>query len=182
MPLQPTASIPIAAVHLRVLTALLAALAGCAWAGSPPKPSVAALGEPARFLYIWAGDKDERDSDFLAVIDVRRASPTYGQVVTTVPVGMTGTLPHHLEYALPPAGQTLFANGHHHEVIFRFDVADAEHPKLVGIADQAPPLRYPHDFARLATNTSSWATSGARGRVRSSAIRRCRVITAGLPS
>jgi hypothetical protein len=108
---------------------------------------------PAPFLYVWAGDKDERDSDFLAVVDVRRASPTYGQVLHTVPVGMTGTLPHHLEYSLPPAGQTLFANGHHHEQVFRFDLTDAERPTLAGTMERPGTLRYPHDFARLADNS-----------------------------
>jgi hypothetical protein len=102
---------------------------------------------------VWAGDKDEQSSDFLAVVDVRPGSRTYGDVLTTVPVGMGGTLPHHLEYSLPAAGQTLFANGHHHEQIFRFDISDAEHPKLVGTVPKAGPLRYPHDFVRLADNS-----------------------------
>jgi hypothetical protein len=101
---------------------------------------------------VWLGDKDERDADFLAVVDVRPASPTYAQVRTTVPVGMRGTMAHHLEYALPAAGQLLYANGHHHEAIFQFDISDAEHPRLAGMADPAPPLRYPHDFARLPNN------------------------------
>ena len=35
----------------------------------------------AKHLFVWAGDADERDSDFLAVIDARRSEPTYGQVV-----------------------------------------------------------------------------------------------------
>ena len=104
---------------------------------------------PARFLYVWAGDKDEKDSDFLAVVDVRPASATYGQMLATAPVGMRGTMAHHLEYALPAAGQLLYANGHHHEAIFQFDVSDAERPRLVGTASAAPPLRYPHDFVRL---------------------------------
>jgi hypothetical protein len=131
---------------------LLAACAACetrATADVATSPNAA----PARFLYVWAGDKDNKDSDFLAVVDVRRESGTYGEVLTTVPVGMTGTLPHHLEYSLPSADQTLFANGHHHEAIFRFAIADAEHPTLVGSADRAGSLRYPHDFARLADNS-----------------------------
>ena len=125
---------------------------GCRAPQSPPRPTASAE-SPAPFLYIWAGDKDERDSDFLAVVDVRRESPTYGQVLNTVPVGMTGTLPHHLEYTVPPDGQTLFANGHHHEQVFRFDLTDRERPKLVGTMERAGTLRYPHDFARLADNS-----------------------------
>jgi hypothetical protein len=130
----------------------VAAVAACGPHTTRSTPNAAVM-SPARFLYVWAGDKDEKESDFLAVVDVRRESPTYGQVLNTVPVGMTGTLPHHLEYSLPAPGQTLFANGHHHEQIFRFDISDAEHPRLVGVAANAAPLRYPHDFARLPDNS-----------------------------
>ncbi len=112
-------------------------------------PATSAAPAPARYLYVWAGDKDEKDSDFLAVVDVRPASATYGQMLATAPVGMRGTMAHHLEYALPAAGQLLYANGHHHEAIFQFDISDAERPRLVGTARPAPPLRYPHDFVRL---------------------------------
>ena len=136
-----------------LVSALALSIAGCATHATSSASSAPNAEAPARFLYVWAGDKDEKESDFLAVVDVRRDSRTYGEVLNTVPVGMSGTLPHHLEYALPPAGQTLYANGHHHEQIFRFDVSDAEHPKLAGIAEAASPFRYPHDFARLSDNS-----------------------------
>jgi hypothetical protein len=103
----------------------------------------------ARYLYVWAGDKDEKDSDFLAVVDVRLESPTYGQIIATTPVGMSGTLPHHLEYQLPASGQLLFANGHHHEQTFLFDTDSADRPRLVSAVQPPAPLRYPHDFVRL---------------------------------
>lgn len=104
---------------------------------------------PSRFLYVWAGDKDEQDSDFLAIIDIGPASPTYGQVVATEPVGMKGTLPHHLEYQLPDSTQLLFANGHHHEQIFLFNTVDAAHPRLARQLPLVPPFRFPHDMVRL---------------------------------
>ena len=107
---------------------------------------------PSRFLYVWAGDVDGNDSDFLAVIDVRADSKTKGQVLTTVPAGIKNSLPHHLEYTLPSTDQTLFGNGHHHEAILRFNIADAEHPTIAGTVPLPPTLRYPHDFARLANN------------------------------
>ena len=132
-----------------IAVATLGAFAGCSGSGAADAPNAS----PARFLYVWAGDKDEKESDFLAVIDVRPSSATYGNVLSTVPVGMTGTLPHHLEYSLPPEGQTLFANGHHHEQIFRFDISMAEQPRLAGTVGPAGPLRYPHDFIRLADNS-----------------------------
>ena len=125
-------------------------LCGCSTARSRSGTPADVRGSgPARYLYVWAGDKDEKDSDFLAVVDIRQNSPSYGQVIATEPVGMSGTLPHHLEYALPGAGELLYANGHHHEMIFLFDVSRAERPRLAGRAQGVPPLRYPHDFARL---------------------------------
>ena len=120
----------------------MAALAvGCS---SPAEPTT-----PARFLYVWAGDTDAKDSDFLAVVDVGPGSPTYGSVLSTVPVGITGSLPHHLEYQLPDSGQLLFANSHHHEAIFLFDTRVAEHPTLVRRLPPVAPYRYPHDMVRL---------------------------------
>jgi hypothetical protein len=104
---------------------------------------------PARYLYVWAGDKDEKQSDFLAVVDVRAVSPTYGQVLSTEPVGMSGTLPHHLEYELPGPGRLLFANGHHHEQVFLFDTDSATRPRLARSLPLVSPFRYPHDFLRL---------------------------------
>ncbi|HKZ77461.1 MAG TPA: hypothetical protein VJ124_03990 [Pyrinomonadaceae bacterium] len=48
-----------------------------------------------RFLLVWAGDADRQQEDFLAVIDVRSGSPTFGHVIATVPVGSKGNEPHH---------------------------------------------------------------------------------------
>ena len=72
--------------------------------------TAAEAAEPAHYLYAWAGDADEKDSDFLAVIDADPASAKYGQVVATAPIGAKATMPHHIEYETPP-GTTLFANG-----------------------------------------------------------------------
>ncbi len=131
-----------------MITALAACTASHATTRRPAAPAAAAAA-PARYLYIWAGDKDEKESDFLAVVDVRSASPTYGQVLATEPVGMGGTLPHHTEYGLPAPGRLLFANGHHHEQIFLFDTDSATRPRLVRTLPPVPPYRYPHDFLRL---------------------------------
>lgn len=43
-------------------------------------------------LYM-GGDADKRESDFLAVLDVDRQSPTYTEVIATLPIGAVGTLP-----------------------------------------------------------------------------------------
>ncbi len=49
------------------------------------------------YLFVWAGDDDEQDSDFLAVIDARPDTPTYGQVIATLPVRARSTFPHHTD-------------------------------------------------------------------------------------
>ena len=38
------------------------------------------------YLFVWAGDADRNESDFLAVIDVRPKSKRYGRVITTLPI------------------------------------------------------------------------------------------------
>ena len=120
-------------------------VSSCFWYQSAQQEGAA----PARYLYVWMGDKDGQDCDFIAVVDVRPESPTYARVIETEPVGMRGSMPHHLEYWLPPPGQFLFGNGHHHEQIFLFDISEAEHPRVVRTLRPVPPYRYPHDFMRL---------------------------------
>ena len=105
--------------------------------------------QPSRYLYIWMGDKAEKSSDFLAVMDVDPASRSYGQFVASEPVGFTGSMPHHLQYELPPKGEFMFANGHHLEKVLLFDFKQAKHPRLVRELPRVPPYRYPHDIVRL---------------------------------
>ncbi|HEV7516346.1 MAG TPA: hypothetical protein VGR07_08610, partial [Thermoanaerobaculia bacterium] len=126
------------------------ALAGCARSASTPPEARAAGGEkPSRYLYIWAGDEDGKDADFMAVVDVRPGSPRYGQVIASVPAGVKGSMPHHLEYQLPGPGRWLFGNGHHTEQILLFDLAQPKLPRVHRRLGPVPPFRYPHDFARL---------------------------------
>lgn len=111
----------------------------------------AAATEPvksARYLFAWAGDADEKDSDFLAVVDVDPASATYGQVVSTGPIGVKGTMPHHIEYETPP-GTTLFANGWKAGRSFVLDVKDPLRPRVAADFNRAGNYIYPHSFARL---------------------------------
>ena len=125
---------------------LLFLLTGCA--GSAPGGGEG-QSSPSRYLYVWAGDADGADADFLAVIDVDPGSSRYGDVVNTVPVGMRRSMPHHLEYELPPQGSLLFANAHHHEQVLLFDYSVADRPTLVRSVGPPSPLRFPHDFFRL---------------------------------
>src|SRR5947207_738573 len=64
----------------------------------------------SRYLFVWAGDADGRESDFLAVVDVNPQSKSYRSVIATRPVDARGTRPHHTEYEMPTGG-ILWANG-----------------------------------------------------------------------
>ena len=116
-------------------------------ASTSPASSMAKAGSP--YLLILAGDKDGAEEDFLAVIDVRPQSATNGKVVTTRPIGHRNSMPHHMEYELPPPGKPLFANAHHPEETLLVDVAN---PLAINIRKRVgspAPLRFQHDYARL---------------------------------
>jgi len=104
---------------------------------------------PASYLYVWTGDVDRASSDFLAVIDVRRGSATYAQVISTVPVAAKGTGPHHTEHQVERDG-ILFANGFGAGRTFRFDVNQAASPKLLGSFTTVGGYSFPHSFVQLA--------------------------------
>ena len=103
----------------------------------------------SRFLSVWAGDADKRQSDFLAVIDVDPRSASYAAVVATLPVGAIGTRPHHTEYEMPAAG-VLWANGFDSGRTFRFDLRKPASPQLAGSFDATALFSHPHSYARLA--------------------------------
>ncbi len=124
-----------------VISAALLAVAASASPAAEPKAS-------AHYVYAWAGDADEKDSDFLAVIDVDPKSPTYGEVVATAPIGAKATMPHHIEYETPP-GTTLFANGWKAGHSFVLDIADPLKPRVAAAFKRAGDYSYPHSFARL---------------------------------
>lgn len=103
---------------------------------------------PSPYLFVWTADDDGKDSDFLAVIDALPSSPTYGQIITTLPVGVRGTSPHHTEYEFP-AGATLFANGWGAGRTFIIDLNNPRKPRLAGQFTQTSDYGFPHSFARL---------------------------------
>lgn len=112
-----------------------------------------AANDGSPYLLISAGDEDHADSDFLAVVDLRSDSPTLGKVVATTPTGLKASIPHHMEYALPPAGELLFLNAHHHESSMLVDVSNPLAPRITKTFDPPPPFRYPHDYTRTPTGT-----------------------------
>jgi hypothetical protein len=103
--------------------------------------------QPARFLYAWTGDADTTDSDFLAIIDVREGSPTYAQVLKTIPVGATRLNPHHTELSL--SGTEFFANGFAHRTLI-WSLADPLAPRVTGEVEHAHGFHHAHSFLRLA--------------------------------
>ena len=105
-------------------------------------------GKPAQYLYAWAGDADEKNSDFLAVIDADPASANYGKVVATAQTGTKATMPHHIEYETPP-GTTLFANGWKASQSFVLDISNPLKPRVAADFKRAGQYSYPHSFARL---------------------------------
>lgn len=125
-----------------ILLILLLA-SGCTTA--PP----AKVAGPSPYLLLLAADKDGAEEDFFAVVDLRPASATLGQVVATTPFGHRGSMPHHMEYVLPPEGRLLFANAHHPEATMLVDVGEAPAVRVVRSFLPPPPLRFPHDYVRL---------------------------------
>lgn len=109
--------------------------------------------EDSPYLLVSAGDADSADTDFLAVFDMRAGSPTFGEVISTMPTGMTNSLPHHTEYVLPPAGELLFVNAHHHEATLLVDVSSPKALRIAKTFQPPPPLRFPHDYTRTPTGT-----------------------------
>jgi hypothetical protein len=120
---------------------VLPALAAC---GAPPTNETS----EAEFLYVWSGDEDGADPDFLAVFDVRPGSPRYGELLRTVPVEGRANWPHHTEYQLSPGG-TLFANGWNTGRTFVFDLSRPDAPRVTDTFTEVGGYAYPHSYARL---------------------------------
>lgn len=111
------------------------------------------IAEDSPYVLVFAGDQDEADSDFLAVFDLRPGSADAGRVVATTPIGMTASMPHHMEYVLPPDGELLFMNAHHHEMSLLVDVSNPRAPRVAKTFAPPAPLRFPHDYRRTPSGT-----------------------------
>ena len=102
----------------------------------------------ADFLYVWTGDEDGADPDFLAVFDVHPGSARYGELIRTVPVEGRENWPHHTEYELSPGG-VLFANGWNTGRTFVFDLSRPDAPRVAHSFTEVGGFAYPHSYARL---------------------------------
>ena len=103
---------------------------------------------PTPYLFVWSGDSDKKNSDFLAVIDARPGASSYGDIVATLPVGARGTYPHHTEYEFP-SNSLLFANGWGAGQTFILDLRIPRKPRLAGQFKDLTEYGFPHSFARL---------------------------------
>ena len=104
-------------------------------------------------MFLWAGGEDRKNSDFLAVIDVRPGSKRYGEIITTVPVNESGTMPHHTEYEFPSNG-VLFANGWAANRTYLFALNNPTSPRIIRGFGSLAGYSFPHSFVRLATDMS----------------------------
>jgi hypothetical protein len=100
------------------------------------------------YLVVWAGDRDKKGNDFLAVIDADPSSASYGRLLTTLATDQQTVRVHHTEYTMPASGM-LFANDHDAGRTFIFDVRDPLHPKIVTSFTDMGGYMHPHSYVRL---------------------------------
>lgn len=126
---------------------LLLALSGCA---SSAPDTRAVPPEPSPYLFVLTGDHSEAapNADFISVLDVNPASPTYGRVVSTTPVGTSRGMPHHSEFNMPTGGRALFGNAFLAGKVVLIDLADPGNPRISRTIDSVPGYRRPHSFWR----------------------------------
>ena len=111
----------------------------------------AARSAKSDYLFVWAADADGQQSDFLAVIDLDRHSPTYGSVVATAPTGVKNGKSHHTEHDMPKGG-ILFANGFGAGQTWLFDLKRPRAPRIRASFTNAGAMMHPHSFVRLPNN------------------------------
>lgn len=149
-------------MRIVLCAALAGVLAGCSPSAdeAPAKPQAKA-GSP--FLFVWSADKDKTDSDFMSVVDLRDGSGTYGDVVATLPIGATGTMPHHLEYEFP-AGGMVFGDGFKGNLTSLIDLRDPLKPKLATQFKDIGEFSFPHSYARLDNGNVLVTLQGMHGK------------------
>lgn len=104
---------------------------------------------PGAHLFVWAGDAEGKSSDFLAVLDADPASAGYGRIVASLPVGESGTHPHHTEHEMPANGH-LLANGFGAGRTWLFDLTQPLQPRILASFGDLAGFSHPHTFIRLA--------------------------------
>ncbi len=86
--------------------------------------------EHESILYVWTRDADEKDSDFIAVVDADPESRSFGKVIGTAPAGSKATEAHHFGYNAET--DRIFAGGLFSNELFIYDVGtDPRRPRLL---------------------------------------------------
>ena len=134
--------------RLAMVGIAVAPMAVAACVGPPASDRVASASE---YIFVWSGDPDSLDSDFLSVIDVDAASSTYGDVVATLAVGSSGGA-HHSEHVMPDGGR-LFVNAFGAGSSWVVNLTDPLAPFIEANFRNAGPYTHPHSFERTPTGT-----------------------------
>lgn len=127
-------------LRLKALSCALAGtlIAGAATAETCLSPYIKSLKQPEKVMYLWTLPVGP-GSDFLAVIDVNVASPTYGKILKKIEVGSVGNEAHHIGYT-DDRGK-IWAAALNTSRFFIFDVkTDPLNPKLIRTIDNVPQL------------------------------------------
>ena len=129
---------------------MVLATSGCpGQSGEPSRVSDPLQVAESEYLFVWTTDADSVDLNFLAVLDARSESPSYGDVLTTLAVPADGRIRgHHTEHRMPPDRQ-LFANDFGTGETYVLDLTDPLRPKVASSFFDAGPLASPHSFERL---------------------------------
>lgn len=109
--------------------------------------SLSAAASNSPYLFVWAADADKEDTDFLAVLDANPDSETYGEVLTTLEVGLPADA-HHSEHRMPDGGR-LFINGFRSGHSFVADLRNPLTPSVVAHFTTMDGFSHPHSFERL---------------------------------
>lgn len=128
------------------------ALASCSQEQQSPV-NIPLKGNASPHLLIFAGDNNKQDSDFLVTIDVDPKSETMGKPLATTLMGHIDSMPHHMEYIAPPAGEPIFMNSHHNELSYIVDISDPTSTVIKKTFKTPEALRFPHDYSRTVKGT-----------------------------
>jgi methanethiol oxidase len=102
-------------------------------------PFIKGLRQPEKVMYLWTLPAAGDGPDYLSVIDVNLASPTYGKILRKVEVGSTGNEAHHMGYT--DDRTKIWAASLNTSRFFIFDVqGDPMNPRLVRTIDDVPRL------------------------------------------
>jgi selenium-binding protein 1 len=103
-------------------------------------PYIKSLKAPEKVMYLWTLPATPGGGpDYLAVIDVNLASPSYGKILRKVEVGSSGNEAHHMGYT--DDRTKIWAASLNTSRLFIFDVgADPMNPRLIRTIDDVPKL------------------------------------------